>query len=123
MELKDLSGNWKRLQKTIQGGEQPNLRKRKTDAQLATSPEATAKRLRLGEKHQAKRAHDSGGGGLSRYMEKNNALEKSSASLTTWAEDNDIPATDLALAYGPGSKLVVGDGSWQDKINNGLSST
>ena len=46
-----------------------------------------------------------------------------SASLALWAEDNDIPAADLAQAYGVGLKSTTLPDGTQDaaRINEGRS--
>ncbi|KAI9679290.1 MAG: 3'-5' exonuclease [Caeruleum heppii] len=55
--------------------------------------------------------------------DKSLALTAPSASLALWAEDNDIPAADLAEAYGTSIKSTHLPGTGADQINAGLSKT
>lgn len=119
MELKDLSANWKRLQKTLSVVEQSkSSRKRKADSQCSASQQ---------NYHEKKRRLTRGGPvkdtDTNEKREPNGVPKHSSASLMQWAEENDIPAADVALAYGVGTGEVAGLVSVPDKVNEGMSST
>ncbi len=137
MELKDLSSNWKKLQATLQGDtSRPPKRKanehalqpqsngiKRVRTKLVSTPEAeNAGRVTI--KKQRSKPRDMGFG-----SSKESALStKSSASLTLWAENNDISAKDLAQAYGTSIKSTslpsLSDTALDNaKINEGLSST
>ena len=99
MELKDLSSNWKKLQRSQQA-HQSRPTKRKFDED---PPKPHNDRLKR-RKHKGDTAKPLGirtdqevmGFGSSKVSDAG-----PSASLTLWAEDNDIPAKDLVAAYGP----------------------
>ncbi|KAI4242141.1 MAG: hypothetical protein L6R40_004184 [Gallowayella cf. fulva] len=125
MELKDLSSNWKKLQATLEAEKTRSLKRKASDDILQPQKngikrvKATVKPPPKGTKKldnvQGKRM-----GVVASYLKP----AAPSASLALWAEDNDIPAKDLAAAYGTSS----GTSSLQpfkqgDKINEGLSST
>ncbi|MCJ1401954.1 3'-5' exonuclease [Xylographa trunciseda] len=103
MELKDLSSNWKKLQHTLKKEEPKNPSKRKASEEILQPRHNGAKRSRPNH-HPLKPSHTirqistkppSMGFGASKP-----APPAPSASLALWAEDNDIPARDLAAAYG-----------------------
>ena len=125
MELKDLSSNWKKLQATWQS-EKPQSLKRKASDNLLKPQKNGTKRIKATVKPstEASRKIDNAQnktmGVVSSYVKP----AKSSASLALWAEDNDIPAKDLAAAY----RISSSDSSLQifkheHKINEGLSRT
>lgn len=135
MELKDLSSNWKKLQATLQNDTvRPPKRKASKDAlqphsngvkrartRLESTPRDTSSGRIIGKEQKLRNM----GLGASRESEKS-ALP--SASLALWAEDNDISAKDLALAYGTSVKTTsipsVPDTILESAtINEGLSST
>lgn len=124
MELKDLSANWKKLQQTLQPVKQSaNSQKRKAVSHDSQIQKDTAKKRRL--LAQNGHAQDKKVNGKSQRNE--NMIEdgeiKSSVSLAAWAEDNDIAAVDLALAYGVGTKGTTVNVSVPERINEGLSTT
>lgn len=122
MELKELSSNWRALQKTLQKPKESESKKRKAE-----------KALPNGSSHPAKRRRDSAGKGLGPLQgdmgqgiaRATTLVSKAAAwkSMALWAKENDIPAGDLALAYGSAGKVTVEDGAGKDKINEGLSPT
>ncbi len=122
MELKDLSSNWKKLQATLPK-KQANAPSSKRKATTITEPSPSAKRRkREPTKHTSveKRRR-----ATNMEEPKINGKGRPSASLALWAEDHDIPAADLAEAYGVslnGTTLFPPTNS-SDQINAGLSVT
>lgn len=134
MELKDLSSNWKKLQATLKsdtGTSKPPKRKTSTD-DILRPHRNDVKRLKvinqlsqkfISPKHREVQGTSKMGSNTSRQTE---ATPAPSASLALWAEDNGIPAKDLATAYG-GSMNSASIPSLHDtqqaseKVNEGLS--
>ncbi|KAL9025837.1 MAG: hypothetical protein Q9196_005412 [Gyalolechia fulgens] len=125
MELDNLSSNWKKLQATLKNDtSRPPKRKASEDAlppqrnvvkRVKIEPIVPSKRIK---KTQNSREKSTGS------VPSNFKPSAPSASLALWAEDNDIPARDLAAAYGnSSSKLSLPDLEREDKINEGLSAT
>ena len=127
IDLQNLSSNWKSLQATL---------KPKGDPQQLKS----GSKAEYGEGRSKKRGHDHLNDAQSPELKgpsKNKitkimgvqtskpATPAPSASLALWAEDNDIPAKDLAEAYGPiaktNSNLSKSVPALQDDLNAGLS--
>ncbi|KAI4206721.1 MAG: hypothetical protein LQ346_000910 [Caloplaca aetnensis] len=125
MDLKDLSSNWKKLQASL-SKEQPPNRKRKAGEGVLQPQRNGVKRIKATPKSSfvpAKKYQnvqdDSMGLAASTLK-----APAPSASLALWAEDNDIPAKDLAAAYGTSSSnLSLPDFKQEDKINEGLLTT
>ena len=124
LDLQNLSSNWKTLQATLKPKGNP-----------AHVPKGLD-----GEGRSKKRGHDYLNDAQSPETEGPSKNKKSkimgvqtskpatpvpSASLALWAEDNDIPAKDLAEAYGPltktNSNLSKSVPALQDDLNAGLS--
>lgn len=109
MELKDLSSNWKKLQQTLKKEKVSSLSKHKLSEDVSEPSGNRAKRSKPNPKirHSAnpeKKAvveEQSMGLGASK-----STSVAPSASLALWAEDNNIPARDLAAAYGPSLKSI-----------------
>ncbi|KAL8762050.1 MAG: hypothetical protein Q9184_001897 [Pyrenodesmia sp. 2 TL-2023] len=125
MDLKDLSSNWKKLQATL-AVEQPPDRKRKASEGVLQPQRDGVKRVkatpkplfRLAKKDQNVQLDSMG------VVASTPKPAAPSASLALWAEDNDIPAKDLAAAYGTSSSsLSLPDFKQEDKINQGLLTT
>lgn len=126
MELKNLSSNWKKLQERLANDtSKPPKRK----AAEVLQPQHNGVKHRKLEPISRKQDYskeeagpESKKMGLSWSSTKKDAP---SASLALWAEDNDIPAKDLAAAYGTSLKSTsMPDAkSTVDKINEGLSPT
>ncbi len=122
MELKDLSSNWKKLQQTLKADTTKPPKRKASDA---LQPQQNGVKYRKIGKDSI-RPQD-------RKSEKRKAMgsrwsstedDKPSASLALWAEDHDIPAKDLAAAYGSSLKSTsIPDKNLktEDKINEGLS--
>lgn len=128
MELKGLSSNWKKLQATLkQDTSKPPKRKASEDV-LQTQRNGVLKRRRVEPKSQRPAARrgeiDTRTSGMGLVWSKPKEATPS-ASLAIWAEDNDIPAKDLAEAYGTSIKSTSTPDTKhaEDKINEGLSTT
>ncbi len=128
MELKDLSSNWKKLQATLKADtSKPSKRKAARESVLQPQRNGEKRRKldpksRMPDQSKIKDIATSKGMGLSWSSTRKDAP---SASLALWAEDNDIPAKDLAAAYGTSLKStsVPDPKGTEDRINEGLSST
>ncbi|KAL8709973.1 MAG: hypothetical protein Q9220_005424 [cf. Caloplaca sp. 1 TL-2023] len=126
MDLQNLSSNWKKLQATLKAEKPPTL-KRKADGDVLQPNRNGAKRIKYATVKQpslnTKDTHDghhSTMGAIASYLKP----AAPSASLALWAEDNDIPAKDLAAAYGhSSSSLSLPTFDQKDRINEGLSPT
>ncbi|KAL9585754.1 MAG: hypothetical protein Q9212_001337 [Teloschistes hypoglaucus] len=122
MDLKNLSSNWKKLQPTLEK-DKSRVPKRKPSEDDVLQPQPNGvKRVKLAVKQppeRLKQVRDD----HKRDMGIAPSHQKQSASLATWAEDNDISAKDLTAAYGSSSTLSVPASKYEDKINEGLSPT
>lgn len=123
MELKELSSNWKKLQQAMKTDTSKPPKRKASESIL--QPQRNGVKYRKIEKDpiqsQHKNSRKSKGMGL-RWSSVED--EKPSASLALWAEDHDIPAKDLAAAYGTSLKTsFVPDQNSpsEDRINEGLS--
>ncbi|KAL8913828.1 MAG: hypothetical protein Q9171_001432 [Xanthocarpia ochracea] len=124
MELKDLSSNWKKLQAVL-GAEKPQCLKRKASEDVLQPQKIGVKKIKAPAKSSIRgprkldNVQDEKMGVVASYL--NPAAP--SASLALWAEDNDIPAKDLAAAYRTSSsQSSLQIFKHDDKINEGLSS-
>ncbi|KAI9757579.1 MAG: 3'-5' exonuclease [Chaenotheca gracillima] len=122
MELKNLSSNWKKLQQKFSKDDAtPN---RKVITKKRAAPEASqnglsTKRVKLQNGGIRSRGRMAGENGSSNTTD----AAAPSASLALWAEDNDIPAADLAEAYGGDIKRpTLPSAKTPEKLNHGLSS-
>ena len=127
MELKDVSCNWKKLQASL-SQESSIPRKRKAAANVLQPRENGVKHRKVTSKSKTLNTSDSGFGSKDQSMGSGwskATQEKPSASLALWADDNDIPAKDLAAAYGTSLKTtsIPDVKQTEDKINAGLCST
>ena len=127
VELKGLSSNWKKLQATMKADTSKPPKREASECIL--QPQRNGGKHRKFEHNTKIPDHSKGrdtvkasGMDLSWSKCKEDAP---SASLALWAEDNDIPAKDLAAAYGTSLKSISipGSKSTEDKINEGLSPT
>ena len=107
MEIKEPSCNWKKLQATFQ-------------SDTSRPPKRKANHNILRPHQHAIERRPSSMGGVSSYL---TSPAAPSASLALWAEDNDIPAKDLAAAYGRPDSATVPETTYEDRINEGLSKT
>lgn len=127
MELKDLSSNWKKLQETLKKDTSRAIKRKAADGVLQPQQNGM-KHRRLSysagviARTDKKTQSDSDKMGLSWSNTKKDAP---SASLALWAEDNDIPAKDLAAAYDTTVKsTIIADAkTTEDRINEGRSPT
>ncbi|KAL6719134.1 3'-5' exonuclease [Lecanora helva] len=119
MEIKDLSSNWKKLQEKLQSERKANeenlqphyrsIKYRKKSHQCGERAFAPVKtsiyQNRMGSSWSSTKA------------------DAPSASLASWAEDNNISAKDLAEAYGTSMKSTSACGTETalDRINEGLA--
>lgn len=125
VEIQRLSSNWKKLQETLKK-DTSRPPKRKASESALQSPRNGVKHRKIDRKPKTipkqKTAQNSTemGHGWS-----NTKKDAPSASLALWAEDNDIPAKDLAAAYGTSLKStsIPVSGNTTDTINEGLSPT
>ncbi|KAI9848083.1 MAG: 3'-5' exonuclease [Sclerophora amabilis] len=149
MELKDLSSNWKKLQQTLRKDDlsssstnNNNAKKRKATPSVQQNENSVKKVKLAGQRRRLQRADIAlsrnrprpgkmATEGASTTKEKKKERENNvggkdtapSASLALWAEDNDIPAADIALAYGGNVKSTkVPATNGEVRINQGLSS-
>lgn len=123
MELKNLSSNWKQLQKSLQRDQPRKSTKRKASEDTLQPQHNGAKRHKSDSKLKrpsvkVTSANKGMGFGTSKVTD-----TAPSASLALWAEDNDISAKDLAAAYGTTVKTTSSpDIKYAgDSINAGLS--
>ncbi|KAI4289374.1 MAG: hypothetical protein L6R35_001360 [Caloplaca aegaea] len=125
MNLNDLSSNWKKLQATLET-QKVQAPKRKTTDDILQPQRNGVKRLKITSKRSAKAVRQKQNAGNESMGVVASYLKPAapSASLALWAEDNDIPAKDLAAAYGTSSSsLSLPDFKQEDKINEGLLTT
>ncbi|KAI4257615.1 MAG: hypothetical protein LQ352_001600 [Teloschistes flavicans] len=126
MDLKNLSSNWKKLQPTLEIDRSRVLKRKPSEDDVLQPQPYGVKRVKLAVKQPSRGVEQ-----VQNNQKKNMSVaashqkqSKSSASLATWAEDNDISAEDLAAAYGPSSSTLSAPTSkYEDKINDGLSLT
>jgi len=128
MELQNLSSNWKKLQETLKK-DTSKPPKRKYREEILQPQRNGIKRqkfqpkskIKVGSMKETEKGLMTMGNGWSKTAKK----AATSASLALWAEDNDIPAKDLAEAYGTSLKStsIPNGQKTEDKINEGLSST
>ena len=124
MDLKGLSCNWKKLQESLKKDtSKPPKRKdvlqpRRNGVKRPEAKTNPQKRRLLTTKNKFPTPKNG-------ITSSNPGEKASSASLALWAEDNDIPAADMAAAYGISSKSTsIPDTKYAaDKTNEGLSPT
>lgn len=118
VDLQNLSSNWKRLQATL---------KQKDDPQHGRSKKRGHDHLNDAPSPESKSPSKSKRIKIMGVQPSKPAIPTPSASLALWAEDNDIPAKDLAEAYGPIAKTNSNPSksvpALQDDLNAGLSAT
>lgn len=123
MELKDLSSNWKKLQQTLKADTtKPPKRKASESVLLPQDNGVKYRKTEKGSIRSQSRDRENPKGMGSRWSSIKD--DKPSASLALWAEDHDIPAKDLAAAYGTslkGTSMPDENIKAGDKINEGLS--
>lgn len=125
MELNDLSSNWKRLQRTLKADTTKPAKRKASESVLQPQRNGVKYRKIAGDSIRPPNTNSERsqrmGPRWSRIED-----EKPSTSLALWAEDHDIPAKDLAAAYGTSLKstsIPGKDTTTVDKINEGLSRT
>ncbi|KAL9601063.1 MAG: hypothetical protein Q9219_002772 [cf. Caloplaca sp. 3 TL-2023] len=129
MDLKDLSTNWKKLQATFRS-ETTQTPKCEASENVLRFQRNGVKRRRIVPRPKPK-SISKGTKKTSNVRENSMGIVTSylkplapSASLASWAADNDIPARDLAAAYGTSlSHTSLPDLKQEDRINEGLSDT
>ncbi|MCJ1298843.1 3'-5' exonuclease [Hypocenomyce scalaris] len=129
MELKDLSSNWKKLQETLKKDTSKPPKRKAIEDVLQPQRNGVKRRKAEQDSYKARlpKAKDRPRipkMGMASSKPHETADETApSASLALWAEDNDIPAEDVAAAYGISSKSTsIPDTKYgSDKINEGLS--
>lgn len=123
MELENLSSNWKMLQATIKN-DTSRPPKRKASEDTLQPQRNGVKRVKVTPTAPSSRIQETpnGLGKISSSPPPSSKPSAPSVSLALWAEDNNIPAKDLAAAYGnSSSELSLPDFRKEDKINEGLS--
>lgn len=124
LELKDLSSNWKKLQEKLAKDTSKPPKRRAAEVLQPQHNGVKHRKLepKLGKQDRSKEGPviESRKMGLGWSSTKKDAP---SASLALWAEDNDIPAKDLAAAYGTALKSTnLPDANCTvDRVNEGLS--
>ena len=129
MELKDLSSNWKKLKETLKKDTSKPPKRKASEDVLQPQRNGVKRRKAEQDSHKGRlpKAKDKPRipkMGMTSSKAHETADETApSASLALWAEDNDIPAEDIAAAYGISSKSTsIPDTKYgSDKINEGLS--
>lgn len=122
MELKDLSSNWKKLQQTLKADTSKPPKRKASESVLL--PQHNGVKYRKTEKGSIRSQSGEKPKVMGSRWSSNNKDDQPSASLALWAEDHDIPAKDLAAAYGTTLKstsMPDKDVKTEDKINEGLS--
>ena len=123
MELKELSSNWKKLQQTLKTDTTKPPKRKASESIL--QPQRNGVKYRKIEKGPIQSQHKNSGKPKGMGLRWSSVEDdKPSASLALWAEDHDIPAKDLAAAYGTSLKSTfVPDQNIpsEDRINEGLS--
>lgn len=123
MELKDLSSNWKMLQQTLKADTSKPAKRKAGESVLQPQRNGVKyRKIERGSIRSQNRNSEKSTAMGSRWSSTND--EKPSASLALWAEDHDIPAKDLAAAYGTSLKSTsIPDKHirTEDTINEGLS--
>lgn len=125
MELKELSSNWKKLQEKLKQDTSRPPKRKAADSVLQPQYNGV-KHRKLESKSRAPSLSNNRLGSEPEKMGitwSKSKKDAPSASLALWAEDNDIPAKDLAAAYGTSMKStsIPDTKSTEDKINEGLS--
>ena len=131
VDLQNISSNWKKLQATLKQKDESHPQKGKPNI---VSKHGEVRNKKRGHDHLNERKSYESDSKQKHKRSKTMGLETSkpvmplpSASLALWAEDNDIPAKDLAEAYGPLSKTTsippVPVLESKDDTNAGLSPT
>lgn len=120
MELKNLSSNWKKLQETLKKDTSKPPKRKASEDVLQPHRNGVERRKAEPSSHNRRIATTKDRTSSSKPDEK-----APSASLALWAENNDIPAEDIAAAYGISSKSTsIPDTKYAaDQINEGLSPT
>jgi RNA exonuclease 4 len=111
----ELSSNWKKLQASLAQESTNNKSLKRKPEPTEQQQNSIAKRKRIDESRRRSRM------GIGSSAVEEPQERGSSASLTLWAEDNDISAKDLAEAYGVGLQDTSVQGAGTDKVNAGLS--
>ena len=123
MEPKDLSCNWKKLQQSLKADTAKSLKRKASQSFTRTQPKSVKYRKvdESSPRSQNSKSEKSKDMGTLWYRTKD---DKPSASLALWAEDHDIPAKDLAAAYGTSLKSTSTQNLISETkatINEGLS--
>lgn len=144
MEFKDLSSNWKKLQKSLkptnapskkrkaaeeeEDGEVPQTSKRQRKSHVSQIPNSKSLKYAPNANNNSNSNSSSNKSGMG-IVSSIFAKPQTTPSLTIWAKENDISAKDLAAAYGtPLSKrssnsVVEIHGKPDERVNEGLSTT
>lgn len=129
MELKELSCNWKKLQAVLKNDTSKAPKRKASDDILQPQRNGTKRQKIKAESRVTPLTYDrSYAKERGQIMGLGFSKESHSESLALWAEDHDIPAKDLAAAYGTSAKNTSRPSVPEikldsDKLNEGLSST
>ncbi|MCJ1454300.1 3'-5' exonuclease [Mycoblastus sanguinarius] len=120
VELKELSSNWKKLQETLKKDTSRPPKRKASDNLQRSRNSVKSRKINSEPKTLGNKSQNKIMGARWSTVEEN----APSASLALWAEDNNIPAKDLAAAYGTSLKgtSIPTTKSSEDKVNQGLSS-
>ena len=123
MELKELSSNWKKLQQTLKADTTKPPKRKASESVLQPQRNGVKYRKIQSDPTYSQRSSSAKAKGMGLRWS-NIEDDKPSASPALWAEDHDIPAKDLAAAYGTSLKSISipdKDIAIKDRINEGLS--
>ena len=126
IDLHNLSSNWKKLQKTLKEAESAEPRKRKRIEESVPPHANTTKRPKKTTNQPVPHSqmnHMLSDDGTGDKLERVLQPQAPSASIALWAADNDIPAKDIAAAYGTSldSSVLPSAGGQMQRVNGGLS--
>ena len=123
MELKELSSNWKKLHQMMKTDTSKPPKRKASESIL--QPQRNDVKYRKIEKDPIQSQHKNSGKSKEMGLRWSSVEdEKPSASLALWAEDHDIPAKDLAAAYGTSLKTTFvpdQNSPSENRVNEGLS--
>ena len=123
MEPKDLSCNWKKLQQSLKADTAKPLKRKASQSFTRTQPKGVKYRKVDGSSSRSQNSKSENSKDMGTLWSRTKD-DKPSASLALWAEDHDIPAKDLAAAYGTSLKSTSTQNLISETkatINEGLS--
>ena len=124
VDLKELSSNWKKLQEVLKQNSSKSPKRIAADDVLQPQQNGVKRqKIRHSNKSSSQTARESTKGNTMGISWSRSKKDAPSSSLALWAHDNDIPAKDLAAAYGtPLKSTSIPDfKGTEEKVNEGLS--